>query len=251
VFFWAAYHILAPKFTELTYVSHLEKKLYYELNDSSLAPSLTKHNIKPEQPFFKLTALNNMDVLQHLIHLIENGGFVVQSVQPSSLQTVMGVNVLPITISLIGQIEQLPRLLMGLTSGDLSVGINDFSLNVNDHHLTTIDMNIIVLGIDIMVKSLTNKTENRKENSLNDLNELIKTISIDQLKLVGFLHANHNFLAFLMMPNGKTQTVQIGETIGLEQGRIVSLTENEMVVVIGKQKKYLYFGPRNIVDNVI
>jgi type IV pilus assembly PilP-like protein len=250
LFFIMGYDDLKERIVQLNRLSHLEKKLSLDLQKKRSAlfvqPLQNKTN-RIERPY-DVISLKNTDILMSMVHVIEGCGFMVQTVQPLPIQTIMRVTILPIKMVLVGDIHQLATLLSHLRSDYLSAGISfsagtsDFSLNVNEHDTVTIDMTMLVFGVHLISLPHREEKENSTKSSPSDVNEWIHTISIDQLKLVGYLHNQYSCRALVMFPNGKTKAVQIGETIGIEAARIVNITENEVVLTAGGRKKYLYFA---------
>lgn len=64
------------------------------------------------------------------------------------------------------------------------------------------------------------------QGNLNQV-EIIKKISIQQMRMVGYLQKEKEQVAFLLLPDWTLASVEIGDVIGLENAKVSEITENE------------------------
>lgn len=62
----------------------------------------------------------------------------------------------------------------------------------------------------------------------------LQTVSVHQMKLVGFIQQNTLASAFVRLPNGKVEVINLHDKIGREQAEVVSIVEQEVVCLLGK-----------------
>ncbi len=53
----------------------------------------------------------------------------------------------------------------------------------------------------------------------------LQTVSLKQLKFIGFIQQNNIIWALISLPNGVTQVVVIGDIIGKEHARVLNISE--------------------------
>ncbi|MBV8802090.1 MAG: hypothetical protein JO131_03830 [Gammaproteobacteria bacterium] len=179
-----------PKINFFKHLLYTEKHLREEINQhkKTLSTSYKNKNVS------NASIITIPDVLSRITHIIEENGFILQTLNYPNIHNDRGA-AFSLKLILRGPMTQISALLSQLSSNTWIAGVHDFSLEADEHEMTNLEINIFVL------LTALNATEN----------------SVKQFKLLGFLQDANHFFALLRQPDGQIQIVQEGSIIGSEK----------------------------------
>jgi len=224
----------------LIYCRQDEERLQKKYQNMSHAMNVQKEREKQiilNKIPYELISLNTSETLLKLVRSIEDIGYKVLALQPSAMSKMFNVNVLPVKIVIAGDLSRIDQILVYLSRANLNVGIRNFSLSIDEKSDVVMKMDAVLWGAFFVPLSSTVQST---DPSLSKYEQSNFTIPLQQMKLVGYLHDNTDFMALLMFPNGKTQSIRMGSLVGVEHGRVVDMSENKVVISVGQQKFIIY-----------
>jgi hypothetical protein len=219
LFCMGMYLYFNKKIVKLNNMHRIEKEIQTDL----------KNKQEWIKPLFSEKPFEVIPVLRTIIHRVEESGFHVQTLQPLHIEMIAGSAILPVNFLVVGPLNQLFVMLTHLLCDERMIGINHFSLQIDEHNIASVEMNIFILNNN----TLQEKWELSKKP------DLLQTFPIKQFKVVGYFHDEQHFFGLLMLPNGQTKAVQKGTIFGAEKGRIVSITENDMIISVRQNNIHL------------
>ncbi len=140
--------------------------------------------------------------------------------------------------------------------------LTDFALHSTMDNLVSVDMQLV--GFYIPTERSNIDFVDNKNNAVQKINfdrdpflaqpssreisnqdttsdYLLHSVSLQQIKLVGYVHEGRHFWALAKLPNGKTLALMRDGRIGWEGARVIKLDEQSVVVdIAGKPIKLSY-----------
>lgn len=264
MFFIIMYLYFRPQINELNHLHQIEKNIRLDLqkinNEKDTSLYMHKNNkIKTE---LKSKPNKISDILQDIIQIIEENGFTIQTLKPPELKGAEE-NIFSVKLLLDGSVKQMASLLTHLSRDNWTIGIQDFSLKVKNDNDTNVE-NDNKASIENNNKTSIENNNGTSLESDSRANIEITILILKQqpseeafsskplpepFKIIGYVHDDNHFFALLLLPNGKTQIVQQGSTIGEYNARIINLSENAVIISQGQQQIQLLqkLSPDNLI----
>lgn len=270
------YFDIKPRIAELSAISQAEKQTRHDISyEKNLIENRSAIQSRwfflRRKIYYSLRVDNKPNVAAELISTIfrvaEANGVIIQVIQPENWQVVEGINVLPIHVVAASQFTQFVQFIAMLTRYSLPIAIADYKIQAQPDQLIQVDMhlkgffastnqenflpaamwsrsiNFPFIGLHHDPFSAMNQNTIELTNQRDDPDLwLLHSVSLQQLKLVGYVHEKQNFWALVMLPNAKTVEVTCGEKIGLENATILKLDEQEVLIDISGQKKKISYS---------
>jgi hypothetical protein len=196
--------------------------------------------VSRSKPIFDAALPETHEILLGFVREMTEQNFSIQTLQPLAKQSIAGVDVLPVNIVITGRLSQLPKLLASLSTNLISIGLGDFALGIDHYDLLTLELKVFVMATQV---AMTSKPVVEHSTQISKDIHLLQAVATKQLKMVGYFRSADDLSVLLMLPNGDTQAVGLNSVIGLERGRVVRMSEKEIIISVGQQQVILHYDP--------
>lgn len=233
-----------PNFTQLKLATKIENNLAKKI-------ILIKESTSKNRPAISLFSSSEKDQvlkIHHLVMFAQKSGLRIKKVNVLYDENEYGGDKLNVQLIASGDFMQLAAFIFAIENRNLLVSMHDFSCKLIQ--------NTMLLSMSIWVanyKSLS-YAKNTNQNFLSKWNNPfclpyqfrsnaesntssdLQRISIDQLKMIGYLHKNERTQALILLPNGIVKLIGYGSTIGKEHGKVVYIYHNKIIINLQNEK---------------
>jgi hypothetical protein len=218
------------KIEQFILLNRAEKNLIHAIKEKTdslkSAKSQSINLLKIDNPVVDAAA-----ALKCLMQIFQLNGMRIQSIQLLKNQTINGLNILPVNGHMLGIFSQFEKLMMNLAKNSFPIVIDDFSLQIDDSNNVTLKLQLFLSNLpEATLKS------NYLENQFSNTECLMHSVVLEKIKWAGFIKQKKFYWGLVMLPDGKTCEVRIGAVIGAERGRVISVSEQGLLVKVGKNK---------------
>lgn len=203
------------------------------------------------------------ELLTAIVHAGELNGLVITSIQPINWQTLSGVNALIMHVVALGSYAQFVGFDAMLAQYSLPIMLEDFSIHGDQNGELQLDMQLMGCFVATNQKEFLLRPTWRASlkkmirTSIHDpflmtssdvfgfddheieMNSFLHSVSVSQIKYVGYVQRENQFWALMMFPNGKTVAVTLGSSLGAENAYVESLNEQRAILDVAGRKMML------------
>ncbi len=173
------------------------------------------------------TLLDTSSVLAYLSNVFEAQKLTVNNIRLLKVRAISGVSTLPVKVNAVGSFSDFFKLIYALAEGSRPMVINDFSFKRDSHGVVAAEIQLLMFGVHVKAVTLSDR-EDLLENA----------VSLEKMKWGGFLQDGDKSWGLLMLPDGKTIEVEVGDVMGVERGKVIEVKEDEIsLTVAGKMMK--------------
>lgn len=247
------------KFCQIHYdVKNIQEKYHSEMNFIKNEANIHKQVRELKPKLANYLRINNRssveaECLTAILKAGEVNGFLIQSMQPEKWSSHSGVEEISIRLVGLGKLIQIAEFLAMLSSYSLPVLLSDFECRMDKNGLIKTTLHLkgyflptaqqdhpVKLWLPIKKMNFNHAARDpflpQLKNSVElvdfpiEMDVLLQSVSLNQIKLVGYMRYKDRFWTLAMLPNGQTFEIFVGKMLGSEKGRVVRVSEDQVVV---------------------
>ncbi len=218
------------------------KKILNDLHQLHIKKIELKRQLKENPPSSPqvvrpVFSMQHIATLSVLMMLIAHSGMNIQAMDISSQSN----DISKITLSLQGSFSEWMNWLLMIQANRLPLTIKEWSSQLTDHDEIIFSQHLLLLR-DMLKRPITLLNTIDYHSLYCKKNKLflpadVSTESIYSLKMVGFMQQGTKKQALLMLPDRHLIVVNVGDSIGKEKGKIISIARDAVMIRILNQKK--------------